>query len=127
VKLHGLCLYWLSSYVDTVIQSYGNIVIISIKFTYNSGKNELEINSKSVMVMENHKLMSYMQKSVLLMNYELFGFFKISFLKSGIELLMHFYFDWRQLEIVLLGCVCGRPLSWWAILRGGLLLMVCLF
>jgi hypothetical protein len=56
-------------YVDTVIQSYGNIVIISIKYTYNSGKNELEINSKSVMVMENHKLMSYMQKSMLLMNY----------------------------------------------------------
>jgi hypothetical protein len=56
-------------YVDTVIQSYGNIVIISIKYTYNSGKNELEINSKFVMVMENHKLMSYMQKSMLLMNY----------------------------------------------------------
>ena len=56
-------------YVDTVIQSYGNIVIISIKYTYNFGKNELEINSKSVMVMENHKLMSYMQKSMLLMNY----------------------------------------------------------
>ena len=79
------------SYVDSVIQSYGNIVIISIKYTYNSRKNELEINSKSVMVMENHKLMSYMQKSVLLMNYELFGFFKISFLKSGIELLMHYF------------------------------------
>ena len=57
------------SYVDSVIQSYGNIVIISIKYTYNSRKNELEINSKSVMVMENHKLMSYMQKSMLLMNY----------------------------------------------------------
>ena len=45
----------------------------------------LEMNSNSVMLMNNHKLVRYKKKSVLV--YESLGFLKRSFMKSGIELL----------------------------------------